>query len=73
VKNMCKTHECDLRMRAFSLGVNRVARGTVLRGWEAWDLVVGLNKREFLVSVALILAVKKFLLLSCVEWTIFSP
>ncbi|KAL5058943.1 hypothetical protein RYX36_030547 [Vicia faba] len=35
VKDMCKTHECDLRMGAFSLGVNRVARATVLRGWEA--------------------------------------
>lgn len=76
VKDMCKTHECDLRMGAFSLGVNRVARATVLRGWEAWDLhlvVAAWNKRELLVSVALILAVKKFLLLSCVEWTVFSP
>jgi glutamate dehydrogenase/leucine dehydrogenase len=35
VKKMCKTHNCDLRMGAFSLGVNRVARATVLRGWEA--------------------------------------
>jgi glutamate dehydrogenase (NAD(P)+) len=35
VKEMCKTHNCDLRMGAFSLGVNRVARATVLRGWEA--------------------------------------
>ncbi|KAJ3674767.1 hypothetical protein LUZ60_005383 [Juncus effusus] len=35
VKNMCQTHNCDLRMGAFSLGVNRVARATVLRGWEA--------------------------------------
>jgi hypothetical protein len=26
---------CDLRMGAFTLGVNRVARSTVLRGWEA--------------------------------------
>jgi len=52
----------------------RVASATVLRGWEAWDLVVaGWNTRELLVSVALILAVKKFLLLSCVEWTVFSP
>lgn len=35
IKNMCKTHECNLRMGAFTLGVNRVARATVLRGWEA--------------------------------------
>ncbi|XP_039130508.1 glutamate dehydrogenase 1, mitochondrial [Dioscorea cayenensis subsp. rotundata] len=35
VKEMCKTHHCDLRMGAFTLGVNRVARATVLRGWEA--------------------------------------
>ncbi|KAK9169389.1 hypothetical protein Syun_001529 [Stephania yunnanensis] len=35
VKEMCQTHNCDLRMGAFTLGVNRVARATVLRGWEA--------------------------------------
>ncbi|CAH9098905.1 unnamed protein product [Cuscuta epithymum] len=35
VKDMCKTHNCDLRMGAFTLGVNRVARATLLRGWEA--------------------------------------
>ncbi|KAH9620494.1 hypothetical protein KSS87_019060 [Heliosperma pusillum] len=35
VKEMCKTHDCDLRMGAFTLGVNRVARATLLRGWEA--------------------------------------
>lgn len=35
VKNMCKSHDCNLRMGAFTLGVNRVARSTVLRGWEA--------------------------------------
>ncbi|KAI7736989.1 hypothetical protein M8C21_005402 [Ambrosia artemisiifolia] len=35
VKEMCKTHNCDLRMGAFTLGLNRVARATVLRGWEA--------------------------------------
>ena len=35
VKKMCKTHDCDLRMGAFTLGVNRVARATLLRGWEA--------------------------------------
>ncbi|KAI4386653.1 hypothetical protein MLD38_004569 [Melastoma candidum] len=35
MKGMCKTHDCDLRMGAFTLGVNRVARATVLRGWEA--------------------------------------
>ncbi|KAH7537751.1 hypothetical protein FEM48_Zijuj03G0126200 [Ziziphus jujuba var. spinosa] len=34
-KNMCKTHDCNLRMGAFTLGVNRVARATLLRGWEA--------------------------------------
>ncbi|PKA59753.1 Glutamate dehydrogenase [Apostasia shenzhenica] len=35
VKKMCQTHNCDLRMGAFTLGVDRVARATVLRGWEA--------------------------------------
>ncbi|CAN6439781.1 unnamed protein product [Victoria cruziana] len=35
IKEMCKTHNCDLRMGAFTLGVNRVARATVLRGWQA--------------------------------------
>ncbi|VAI37915.1 unnamed protein product [Triticum turgidum subsp. durum] len=34
-KEMCRSHHCDLRMGAFTLGVNRVARATVLRGWEA--------------------------------------
>ncbi|KAG5079351.1 hypothetical protein JHK86_003416 [Glycine max] len=32
VKEMCKTHNCDLRMGAFTLAVNRVARATTLRG-----------------------------------------
>ncbi|KAK4794456.1 hypothetical protein SAY86_012450 [Trapa natans] len=35
MKEMCKTHNCDLRMGAFTLGVSRVARATILRGWEA--------------------------------------
>ncbi|KAI3835808.1 hypothetical protein MKX03_013404 [Papaver bracteatum] len=35
IKAMCQTHNCDFRMGAFSLRVNRVARATVLRGWEA--------------------------------------
>ncbi|EPS68533.1 hypothetical protein M569_06232 [Genlisea aurea] len=35
VKSMCRSLNCDLRMGAFSLGVNRVARATLLRGWEA--------------------------------------
>ncbi|KAJ4745791.1 Glutamate dehydrogenase [Rhynchospora pubera] len=35
LKSMCKSHNCDLRMGAFTLGVNRVARATLLRGWEA--------------------------------------
>ncbi|KAH0748663.1 hypothetical protein KY290_027895 [Solanum tuberosum] len=35
LKNMCKSHNCNLRMGAFTLGVNRVARATMLRGWEA--------------------------------------
>ncbi|KAF5202869.1 Glutamate dehydrogenase [Thalictrum thalictroides] len=35
VKEMCQSHDCDLRMGAFTLGVNRVARATILRGWEA--------------------------------------
>lgn len=35
LKNMCKSHNCNLRMGAFTLGVNRVARATQLRGWEA--------------------------------------
>lgn len=36
IKAMCKIHDCNLRMGAFTLGVNRVARATLLRGWEAW-------------------------------------
>lgn len=35
LKNMCQSHACNLRMGAFTLGVNRVARATLLRGWEA--------------------------------------
>uniref|UniRef100_A0A803R5F6 Glutamate dehydrogenase n=2 Tax=Cannabis sativa TaxID=3483 RepID=A0A803R5F6_CANSA len=35
IKGMCQTHGCNLRMGAFTLGVNRVARATLLRGWEA--------------------------------------
>ncbi|XP_076957742.1 glutamate dehydrogenase 2-like [Bidens hawaiensis] len=35
IKNMCRTHDCNLRMGAFTLGISRVARSTVLRGWEA--------------------------------------
>lgn len=35
IKGMCQSHNCNLRMGAFTLGVNRVARATVLRGWEA--------------------------------------
>ncbi|KFK37827.1 hypothetical protein AALP_AA3G034400 [Arabis alpina] len=33
LKEMCKTHSCDLRMGAFTLGVNRVAQATTIRGW----------------------------------------
>ncbi|WVZ86595.1 hypothetical protein U9M48_033349 [Paspalum notatum var. saurae] len=35
IKAQCKIHNCSLRMGAFTLGVNRVARATLLRGWEA--------------------------------------
>ncbi|GFY84424.1 glutamate dehydrogenase 2 [Actinidia rufa] len=35
IKSMCQTHNCNLRMGAFTLGVIRVARATILRGWEA--------------------------------------
>ncbi|KAK4716923.1 hypothetical protein R3W88_015261 [Solanum pinnatisectum] len=35
LKSMCQSHSCNLRMGAFTLGVNRVARATQLRGWEA--------------------------------------
>ncbi|KAH6812736.1 glutamate dehydrogenase 1 [Perilla frutescens var. frutescens] len=35
VKGMCSSHNCHFRMGAFSLAVNRVARATLLRGWEA--------------------------------------
>ncbi|KAG6422355.1 hypothetical protein SASPL_118923 [Salvia splendens] len=35
IKNMSRMHNCNLRMGAFTLGVNRVARATLLRGWEA--------------------------------------
>lgn len=34
IKDTCKKHNCDLRMGAFSLGLERVARATNLRGWE---------------------------------------
>lgn len=34
IKDMCKKLDCDLRMGAFSLGLERVARATNLRGWE---------------------------------------
>ncbi|KAH9776953.1 hypothetical protein WN944_013473 [Citrus x changshan-huyou] len=34
IKTMCQTHNCNLRMGAFTLGVNRVAQATLLRGWE---------------------------------------
>ncbi|KAF7828484.1 glutamate dehydrogenase 2 [Senna tora] len=34
IKNMCKTHNCSLRMGAFTLGIDRVARAATLRGWE---------------------------------------
>ncbi|KAL0401028.1 UNVERIFIED_CONTAM: Glutamate dehydrogenase A [Sesamum latifolium] len=32
IKGMCQSHNCNLRMGAFTLGVNRVARATQLRG-----------------------------------------
>ncbi|CAI0547953.1 unnamed protein product [Linum tenue] len=35
IKSMCQTHECNLWMGAFTLGLNQVARATLLRGWEA--------------------------------------
>ncbi|KAL0905020.1 hypothetical protein M5K25_027191 [Dendrobium thyrsiflorum] len=35
IKDMCISHGCNLRMGAFTLGVSRVARATLLRGWEA--------------------------------------
>lgn len=35
LKEKCKTHECNFRMGAFTLGIHRVARATLLRGWEA--------------------------------------
>ncbi|KAK9121041.1 hypothetical protein Syun_018658 [Stephania yunnanensis] len=35
IKTKCQSHNCNLRMGAFTLGVDRVARATVLRGWEA--------------------------------------
>lgn len=35
IKEMCQSNNCNLRMGAFTLGVNRVARATLLRGWEA--------------------------------------
>ncbi|XP_028804316.1 glutamate dehydrogenase 2-like [Neltuma alba] len=34
IKDKCKTFDCNLRMGAFTLGVQRVARATLLRGWE---------------------------------------
>jgi glutamate dehydrogenase (NAD(P)+) len=35
LKDKCKTYECNYRMGAFTLGIHRVARATLLRGWEA--------------------------------------
>ncbi|KAJ9707041.1 hypothetical protein PVL29_002158 [Vitis rotundifolia] len=35
IKAMCQTLNCSLRMGSFTLGVNRVARATLLRGWQA--------------------------------------
>ncbi|KAJ9678603.1 hypothetical protein PVL29_020699 [Vitis rotundifolia] len=35
IKAMCQSHNCSLRMGAFTLAVKRVARATTLRGWEA--------------------------------------
>ncbi|KAK9274502.1 hypothetical protein L1049_021751 [Liquidambar formosana] len=35
IKAMCQAYDCSLRMGAFVLGVNRVARATLMRGWEA--------------------------------------
>ncbi|KAJ4712629.1 Glutamate dehydrogenase [Melia azedarach] len=35
IKAMCQIHNCNLRMGAFALGVNRVVHATLLRGWEA--------------------------------------
>ncbi|KAF9625641.1 hypothetical protein IFM89_025126 [Coptis chinensis] len=35
IKAMCQSQDCSLRMGAFTLGVSRVARATLLRGWEA--------------------------------------
>lgn len=35
LKERCKMHECNFRMGAFTLGIHRVARATLLRGWEA--------------------------------------
>ncbi|OIW10335.1 hypothetical protein TanjilG_28086 [Lupinus angustifolius] len=32
IKKMCKTHNCDLRMGAFTLGINCVAHATLMRG-----------------------------------------
>nr|XP_043613089.1 glutamate dehydrogenase 1-like [Erigeron canadensis] len=34
MKSMCRTHNCELRMGAFTLGLNRVAKATLIRGWE---------------------------------------
>lgn len=35
LKRTCHSYNCNLRMGAFTLGVNRVAHATQLRGWEA--------------------------------------
>ncbi|KAK4351194.1 hypothetical protein RND71_030507 [Anisodus tanguticus] len=34
LKSMCHSHNCNLRMGAFTLGVNRVAHASQLRGWD---------------------------------------
>ncbi|GMQ04656.1 hypothetical protein CsSME_00050002 [Camellia sinensis var. sinensis] len=35
IKAICSTYGCNFSMGAFTLGVSRVARATLLRGWEA--------------------------------------
>ncbi|KAH7277406.1 hypothetical protein KP509_39G049400 [Ceratopteris richardii] len=35
LKEVCKSKNCSYRMGAFCLGIDRVARATVLRGWGA--------------------------------------
>lgn len=43
LKEMCKTHSCDLRMGAFTLGVNRVAQATISKRLGSLSSLIIMN------------------------------